>query len=62
METIVIEKYRIVPAPATGIGWVAVQAWNGIVGAYEHLSTHRTKGEADGFIANLLTVPSASRP
>jgi hypothetical protein len=55
METIVIEKYRIVPAPMTGIGWVAVEAWNVITGGYRHLSTHRSIEDAKNFIANLLT-------
>jgi len=35
METIVIDKYRIVPAPLTGIGWVAVEAWYVITGEYK---------------------------
>ena len=55
METIIIDKYRIVPAPLTGIGWVAVEAWNAITGGYRHVSTHRSIEEAKIFTSNLLT-------
>lgn len=52
METVVIDKYRIVPAPLTGIGWVAVEAWNVITGGYRHVATHRSMDEATSFISN----------
>jgi hypothetical protein len=53
MQTITINRFRIVPAPQTGIGWVAVQEWNSDAGAYVHLSTHRSQDEAEAFIAGL---------
>jgi hypothetical protein len=53
MQTITINRYRIVPAPSTGIGWVAVQEWNGTAGAYVHLSTHRSQSDAEAYIAGL---------
>lgn len=53
MEKITIDKYRIVPAPTTGIGWVAVQSWDNVVGAYKHISTHRSESESKDFI-NIL--------
>ncbi len=48
MSTISIEEYRIVPAPLTGIGWYAVQMWNGY--EYEHVSTFRSVEQAQEFI------------
>lgn len=51
MEMISICRFRIVTAPLTGIGWVAVQEWDNICEAYTHISSHRTKAEADSFIA-----------
>ena len=53
MQTVTINRFRIVPAPLTGIGWVAVQEWNSDAGAYVHLSTHRSQSEAETFIAGL---------
>lgn len=47
-NTISIEEYRIVPAPLTGIGWYAVQMWNGY--EYEHVSTFRSVEQAQEFI------------
>lgn len=34
MNKISIDRYRIVPAPLTGIGWVAVQEWDDDAGEY----------------------------
>ena len=53
MGQILIDRFRIVPAPMTGIGWVAVQEWDLKSGAYKHYSSHRTITEAEEFIENL---------
>ena len=50
MQKISIDKYRIVPAPLTGIGWVAVQEWDSDKGEYRHVATFRSKDEANEFI------------
>jgi DNA (cytosine-5)-methyltransferase 1 len=52
-QTVQISKYRIVPAPATGLGWVAVEQWSEDDERYMHISTHRTPGEAENFISTL---------
>ena len=53
MQQVTIDKYRIVPAPTTGIGWVSVEVWDNPAGQYKHLSTYRSQSEADTFIENL---------
>ena len=40
----------MVPAPLTGIGWVAVQRWDEKAGEYRHMVTLRSQGEAEEFI------------
>lgn len=50
MNQVVINRHRIVAAPLTGIGWLAVQVWNDSVGMYKHLSTFRSRDEAEAFI------------
>jgi hypothetical protein len=50
MQKVFIDKYRIVPAPQTGIGWVAVQEWDGDRGEYRHVATFRSEDEANVFI------------
>lgn len=50
MQKISIDKYRIVPAPLTGIGWVAVQEWDSDKGEYRHVATFRSKDETTEFI------------
>lgn len=50
MLKVSIDKYRIVSAPLTGIGWVAVQIWNDASGEYFHLATFRSRDEANFFI------------
>ena len=52
MERISIDKYIITPAPLTGIGWVAVQIWDKSANQYRHVSTFRSKTEAETFISN----------
>jgi hypothetical protein len=53
MGKVTIARYRTVPAPLTGIGWVAVQEWDNVAGAYAHKSTHRSQTEAEDFIKAL---------
>lgn len=48
MQKVSIDKYLIVPAPLTGIGWVAVQKWNS--GEYRHFASFRSEDEANEFI------------
>lgn len=50
MQKVTIDRYRIVPAPQTGIGWVAVQEWDGVMGEYKHYATFRSMGEAEALI------------
>lgn len=50
MQKITIDKYRVVPAPLTGIGWVAVHEWNCEIGEYKHMASFRSKDEAHAFI------------
>jgi len=50
MKFIEIPVYRIVPAPITGIGWVAVERWNDVLGRYGHVSTFRSETQAEEFI------------
>ena len=50
MKFIEIPLYRIVPAPLTGIGWVAVEMWDSVFGRYVHLSTFRSAELAEEFI------------
>jgi len=50
MQKVTIDKFRIVQAPQTGIGWVAVQEWNDDDGEYRHVSTFRSKDEAESCI------------
>jgi len=50
MQKVTIDRYRVVPAPQTGIGWVAVQEWNDASGEYKHVSTHRGRDEAEAYI------------
>ena len=52
MQKVSIDKYRIVPAPLTGIGWVAVQEWDSGRGEYRHVTTFRSQDEANAFIDN----------
>lgn len=50
MQKVTIDKYRVVPAPQTGIGWVAVEAWDDAAGKYRHVSTFRSRDEAEFYI------------
>jgi len=50
MQKISIDRHRIVPAPMTGIGWVAVQGWSDEAGEYRHVTTCRSRDEAASFI------------
>jgi hypothetical protein len=50
MQKVTIERYRIVPAPQTGIGWVAVQFWDDAAGEFKNVSTFRSRDEAESFI------------
>jgi len=50
MKCIEIPLYRIVPAPLTGIGWVAVEIWSPGLGKYVCLSTFRSSDLAEEFI------------
>ena len=52
MQQVTIDRFRVVPAPLTGIGWVAVQVWDEEIGEYRHVTTCRTKDEADVYISN----------
>jgi len=52
MQKISIDKYRIVPAPMTGIGWVAVQVWDDESGEYRHVASFRSKDKSEEFINN----------
>jgi hypothetical protein len=47
MNQITIDRFRIVPAPLTGIGWVAVQEWDNDSGEYRHIAMVRTQEEAE---------------
>jgi hypothetical protein len=49
MQKVTIDRYRIVPAPQTGIGWVAVQEWDNSAGEYKHVSTFRSRADAKLF-------------
>lgn len=51
MQKITIDRYRIVPAPQTGIGWVAAQEWDCMTGEYRNVSIFRCKEEAESFIS-----------
>jgi hypothetical protein len=51
MQKITIDRYRIIPAPLTGIGWVAVQVWDDSAGEYRHVASYRSKDEAESFIS-----------
>lgn len=50
MQKIVIDRYRIVSAPITGIGWVAVQVWDDSDGECRHVASFRSKDDAELFI------------
>jgi hypothetical protein len=50
MQQVTIDRFRIVPAPLTGIGWVAVQEWDRVMAQYEHYATFRSMSEAATFI------------
>lgn len=50
MKKILIDKFRIVPAPLTGFGWVAVHEWNGTACEYRHVSTFRSMAEAHIYV------------
>ena len=54
MKFIEIPLYRIVPAEQTGIGWVAVEKWNELLGRYGHVSTFRSTELAEEFIEHEL--------
>ena len=56
MQKVTIDRYRIVPAPQTGVGWVAVQEWDGVRGEYRHVSTFRSRDEAKLFSNHMLSV------
>ncbi|GEM_PF-3585613 len=56
MNKISIKKHRIVAAPLTGIGWVAVQVWHDDAGEYRHVATYRSKDEAVSFIGSKDTL------
>lgn len=45
-----INEFRIVYAPMTGIGWVAVEKWDNEKGEYKHYSLFRTISSAEEFI------------
>lgn len=51
MQQVTIDKFRIVPASLTGIGWVAVQEWDNNSGEYRHVACFRSKAEAVIFIS-----------
>ena len=53
MQKVTIDRYRIVSAPLTGIGWVAVQEWDDENGEYKHVATFRSRDEANEFIGNI---------
>jgi len=50
MKFIKIPFYRIVPAGQTGIGWVAVERWNELLGRYGHVSAFRSETLAEEYI------------
>jgi hypothetical protein len=50
MQQVVIDRFRIIPAPMTGIGWVSVQMWIDISAKYEHVATFRSRTEAQEYI------------
>lgn len=52
MQQVAIDKYRIVSAPLTGIGWVAVQQWDADMAKYRHVLTLRSRIEAEKFISS----------
>ena len=56
MQKVMIDRYRIVPAPQTGIGWVTVQEWNDAVGEYKNVSTFRTRKEAKRFTTQIIRL------
>jgi hypothetical protein len=56
MQKVTIDRFRIVPAPQTGIGWVAVQEWDDTAGEYKHVSTFRNRDEAKLFSKRLRSI------
>ena len=54
MKFIKIPLYRIVPAPQTGIGWVAAQKWNSETGSYKFDCLFRSPELAEEFIEREL--------
>jgi hypothetical protein len=52
MNRITIDRFRIVPAPLTGIGWVAVQEWDNNSGEYKHVGTFRSRDEVSIFLSS----------
>lgn len=54
MKFIEIPLYRIVPAPHTGIGWVAVERWYEYSGMYLNVSTFHSSDLAQEFISREL--------
>ena len=54
MKFIKIPLYRIVPAPLTGIGWVAVEKWNSETGSYKFIDLCRSTGAAEEVIERAL--------
>ncbi len=55
MQKVTIDRYRIVQAPQTGIGWVAVQEWDDAIGEYRHVSICRSMGETEAFIIRSIS-------
>lgn len=53
MNKVTIDRFRIVPAPLTGIGWVAVQEWDADAGGYRHVSTFRGRDEAEIYLQSM---------
>lgn len=58
-QTVTIDRFRTVPAPLAGIGWVAVERWDDTAGRYVHVSTFRSQTEAGGFIERLESRPAS---
>lgn len=56
MQKVLIDRYRIVPAPQTGIGWVTVQEWDKQNGEYKSVSTFRTMKEAKKFTSQIMRL------
>ena len=54
MIYIEIPKYRIIPAPKTGIGWVEAQMWDDKYGAYRHIGIFRGNSRAEKYIEQLI--------